>query len=60
MRHRRLPVLLLLAALAACASKPGGTIDPRHLARIGTIDDRFQSYNVEMAEIIGGKFTNAT
>lgn len=56
MRHRRLPVLLLLAAFAACASKPGGTIDPRRLARIGTIDDRFQSYNVEMAEIIGGKF----
>ena len=23
---------------------------------IATIDDRFESYNVEMAEVIGGKF----
>ena len=32
------------------------TIIPEILSRIATIDDRFQSYNVEMAEVIGGNF----
>src|SRR5207248_1250676 len=27
---------------------------PATMARIGTIDDRFQSYNVEMLEVTGG------
>jgi heparanase len=31
-------------------------IQPGHLPRIGAVDERFQSYNVEMAEIIGGDF----
>lgn len=26
------------------------------LRRVGTVDERFQSYNVEMAEVIGGRF----
>jgi len=26
------------------------------MARVGTIDDRYQSYNVEMLEVTGGKF----
>ena len=26
------------------------------LARIGTVDDRYQSFNVEMLEVIDGKF----
>lgn len=29
---------------------------PSSMARIGTIDERFQSYNVEMLEVTGGKF----
>ncbi len=31
-------------------------IDPTSLPRIATVDPRFQSYNVEMAEVIGGNF----
>ena len=31
-------------------------LDPRLFPRIGTVDDRFQSYNVEMVEVIGGRF----
>jgi heparanase len=31
-------------------------IQPSSLPRVGTIEERFQSYNVEMAEIIGGNF----
>jgi hypothetical protein len=29
---------------------------PASMHRIGTIDERFQSYNVEMLEVTGGKF----
>lgn len=36
------------------AGKP--VIDPSHFPKIATVDPRFQSYNVEMAEIVGGRF----
>jgi hypothetical protein len=32
------------------------TLQPRSLTGIGKIDSRFQSYNVEMAEVIGARF----
>jgi heparanase len=32
------------------------SLDPAKMRRIGTIDERFQSYNVEMLEVTGGKF----
>jgi heparanase 1 len=32
------------------------SLDPAKMARIGTVDERFQSYNVEMLEVTGGKF----
>jgi heparanase len=49
------------AALAwsfMCMSALAGqvSLDPHGLAAIGRVDERFQSYNVEMAEIIGGRF----
>src|SRR5580704_11838935 len=31
------------------------SLDPVKMARIGTVDERFQSYNIEMVEVIGGK-----
>jgi heparanase len=31
-------------------------IDPAELRPLGTVDERFQSYNVEMAEVIGADF----
>ncbi len=31
-------------------------IDPAGLRRVATIDERFQSYNVEMIEVTGGRF----
>ncbi|HZR77649.1 MAG TPA: hypothetical protein VFA58_00480, partial [Chthoniobacterales bacterium] len=31
-------------------------ITPANMPRIGTVDERFQSYNVEMVEVIGGRF----
>jgi heparanase 1 len=32
------------------------SLDPVKMARIGTVDERFQSYNIEMVEVIGGRF----
>src|SRR5579864_6790508 len=32
------------------------SLDPAKMARIGAVDERFQSYNIEMVEVIGGRF----
>ena len=46
--------------ITACTKAPGpasaGRIDAPSMRKIGTVDDRFQSYNVEMVEVIGGRF----
>ena len=31
-------------------------IAPSAMPRIGTVDERFQSYNIEMVEVTGGHF----
>src|ERR1700752_365182 len=36
--------------------EPSVSLSPASMPRIGTIDARFQSYNVEMLEVTGGKF----
>jgi hypothetical protein len=46
----------LLAALACSALADGPAIDPTNMTRVGTVDERFQSYNVEMVEVTGGRF----
>ena len=33
-----------------------GPLTPSSMPRIGKVDDRFQSYNVEMVEVTGGRF----
>jgi hypothetical protein len=32
------------------------SLAPTSMARIGTVDERFQSYNIEMVEVTGGRF----
>ena len=44
-----------LAAVAALAAQPA-TLDPTKLPTLGQVDERFQSYNVEMVEVTGGRF----
>jgi heparanase 1 len=44
--------LLVASALAETAP----TFEPSSLPRIGGVDARFQSYNIEMIEITGGRF----
>jgi len=46
--------LLVAPAYAGSASTP--TIVPSGMARVGTVDERFQSYNIEMIEVTGGRF----
>jgi hypothetical protein len=49
--------IALLAAASLCAARAAEiTIAPTQLQAVGTIDPRFQSYNIEMAEVTGGRF----
>lgn len=48
--------VILSSPLAAQPLTTSVPIDPTGLTRIGTIDPRFQSYNVEMLEVVGGEF----
>jgi hypothetical protein len=48
---------VLFVAHAHAAPLPDApSITPSSLPRIGTVDERFQSYNIEMVEITGGRF----
>ncbi len=62
-RHGRVKpvVITALAVLAVTASMaqrgtPSPSLAPATMARVGTIDERFQSYNIEMLEVTGGNF----
>jgi hypothetical protein len=51
--------LLLIASFGGSLVSFGQTataIAPAKMPRIGTIDERFQSYNIEMLEVTGGRF----
>ncbi len=51
------PIAALLVALSCARGLAGGpSITPASMAPIGTVDERFQSYNVEMVEVTGGEF----
>ena len=60
LRHKlialRLEVSLLAATMSAGALAETISIAPSTMRRIGTVDARFQSYNVEMVEVTGGRF----
>jgi Glycosyl hydrolase family 79, N-terminal domain len=60
-RTRLTPLPWLIGTLLFALPCPAGfaegpLITPASMARIGTVDDRFQSYNVEMVEVTGGAF----
>ncbi len=57
-KARAIAALLVSAAgigLAQSAPQPT-VLNPAHFPKLGTVDERFQSYNVEMVEITGGRF----
>lgn len=44
-------------SLASCDSGPGElSVTPEQMKRVGSVSERFLSYNVEMVEITGGRF----
>jgi Glycosyl hydrolase family 79, N-terminal domain len=47
-------VLVALVCPQALAGAP--SVTPATMAWVGTVDERFQSYNVEMVEVTGGRF----
>jgi hypothetical protein len=53
-------MLLILGGVAytkaSRTTSSAGVIAPENMPRIGTVDDRFQSYNIEMVEVTGGRF----
>ena len=61
-RPFHLATLSIAAALTIAASalaQPAPSplpIAPAHLPRLGAVDPRFQSYNIEMLEVTGGRF----
>jgi Glycosyl hydrolase family 79, N-terminal domain len=52
----RLAAALLVTLPCARASAAELSIEPSSIGRIGAVDDRFQSYNIEMVEVTGGRF----
>lgn len=49
-------VLVLLAMGRHVAGADGATIAPAELSPVGTVDERFQSFNIEMVSVTGGPF----
>ena len=49
-------IFATVSMTALFAGAQSVSLDPAKMQRIGTIDERFQSYNVEMLEVTGGKF----
>ena len=45
-----------LIALGAAAPAASPTLGLGQLAKLGTIDARYQGYNIEMVEVTGGRF----
>ena len=46
----------ILLATGLAFSQTPTTIAPAKLPRVGTVDERYQSYNIEMLEVTGGRF----
>lgn len=51
----RIAVLALACTPALTFAQPAN-LNPSAMPKVGTISDRFQSYNIEMVEVTGGRF----
>jgi hypothetical protein len=49
-------IAALTGSQKAAAQAPTLSVDTSRLPRLGTVDERFQSYNLEMVEVTGGRF----
>lgn len=48
--------LLLAASALPLAAQSTPSLNPSAMKSVGTVDKRFQSYNIEMLEVTGGRF----
>jgi heparanase 1 len=51
-----LTVLVSLGSSTASFGQTVTAVRPEKMPRIGTVDERFQSFNIEMLEVTGGRF----
>jgi heparanase 1 len=57
MKHKALATTFASAlALGACSQGSSDGLQLGELEQIGTVDERYQGYNVEMVEVTGGRF----
>jgi heparanase 1 len=53
-------VLMGMAGVAGAAGPAAGNsavaVNPAGMTRVGTVEERFQSFNIEMVEVTGGRF----
>lgn len=56
MRVAAVAMGLTLAAATLQLRAQNASVEPSKMLRIGVVDERFQSYNIEMAEVTGGSF----
>jgi heparanase 1 len=57
--QRRFCIIMLVLALGGMSVQVQAqavSLDPAKMPRIGSVDERFGSYNIEMAEVTGGNF----
>lgn len=54
--QRTIAAIPAAVLLASCATLPPGSGSLSALPRVGEVDERFLSYNVEMVEVTGGRF----
>ena len=55
-RSATIAVVLVLSSVPLQVRAQAMSLDAAKLPRIGTVDERFASYNIEMAEVTGGNF----
>jgi hypothetical protein len=48
--------MIVAACTAGSAQTPATSIAPGSMPRVGSVDERFQSYNIEAVEVTGGRF----
>jgi len=64
LRHKPVKLMMITAMVVlgvegrskAPNGPPPPALTPATMSRVGTVDERFQSYNVEMLEVTGGNF----
>jgi hypothetical protein len=56
LQYTLLLVILISQVFSAAAQESANKINLKQMKKIGTVDERYQSYNIEMCEVLGGDF----